>query len=226
MKGFWDEASGLKFIQVEPDAEIADLPTIICLHGRGADPNDLAGLAGELYPEGYRWLLPQGPLEVPLGFNMTGWAWYSLGEERPGTVVEAREQVRRFIGDACDRLGTDAGRIAVMGFSQGGAMSLHVAVTSSVTFGAVVAMSGYLPAVETLPQGPAAAAQTILMVHGTQDQTLDVGLARQARELLTQAGLPPRYQEFEMGHSITRESLAAVRDFLGEVFPPAAPAAS
>jgi phospholipase/carboxylesterase len=229
-------AAGLHYIQVDPDSDTADLPVIICLHGRGADANDLASLALEVYPEGYRWLLPQGPLPVPLGPRAMGWAWYALGEDRPTTIVKSREQVAHFIDETTKALGVPSERVALMGFSQGAATSLHVALTSPVTFGAVVVMSGYLPAAETVEQlsgylAPAAGSgdlktpapltpQEILMVHGTQDQTLDVSLARQARDVLVEAGLAPRYFEFPMGHTITAESLDAVRQFLGDVFPP------
>lgn len=220
MKGHWGTAAGLQYIQVDPDEDAADLPLIVCLHGRGADANDLASLAFELYPEGYRWLFPQGPLPIPLGPRATGWAWYALGEERPATVVQAREQVQRFIGETTGELGLQPRQVALMGFSQGAATSLHVALTSAVGFGAVVAMSGYLPAPETLTLSGGLTPQRILMVHGTEDQTLDVELARSAKATLEAAGLPPRYLEFTMGHTISAESLAAVHDFLGEVFPP------
>jgi phospholipase/carboxylesterase len=222
MQGHWEEASGLHFAQVDPDVDGPDTPLIVCLHGRGADPADLGGLAYELFPEGYRWLFPQGPLPVPLGPpGMTGWAWYALGEQRAATVVEARGVVARFVSDAATRFGLTQEQICLMGFSQGAATSLHVAITSPGPFGAIVAMSGYLPAPESL-ESAKPAAQRILMVHGTQDQVLDVSLARQARARLEELGLQPRYQEFAMDHTITKESLAAVRQFLADEFPPRA----
>jgi phospholipase/carboxylesterase len=221
VKARWSTAAGLHYIQVDPDNDSPDLPLIICLHGRGADANDLASLAFEVHPEGYRWLLPQGPLPVPLGPRATGWAWYSLGEERPSAVVAARERVMEFIKETTTALSVPVNRMALMGFSQGAATSLHVALTGGQTFAAVVAMSGYLRAAETLDvKAGAVTPQKILMVHGTQDQTLDISLAREARALLDQAGLAPRYAEFPMGHTITAESLNTVREFLTETLPP------
>src|SRR5437870_121741 len=82
MQGTWDEAAGLKYLRVEPDGAPADLPLIVCMHGRGADPNDLSSLALELHPDGYRWLFPQGPLTLQFAPGMVGYAWYSLGDER------------------------------------------------------------------------------------------------------------------------------------------------
>lgn len=237
LKAKWSTGVGLEYLQVDPDDDAPSVPVMVCLHGRGADAHDLGNLAVELYPEGYRWLFPQGPLPVDLGFGMQGWAWYALGEERPATIVEARQQVSRFVEETAAALGVPSQRVALMGFSQGAATSLHVALTSASTFGAVIAMSGYIPAAETVDQlsrylVPAAVPedlnpehgsltpQKILMVHGTQDQTLSIDLARQARDLLERAGLAPQYQEFAMGHTITAESLAVVREFLKQEFPP------
>ncbi len=220
MKAHQKTTAGLQYIQVDPDDDSPDLPLIVCLHGRGANANDLASLAFELHPEGYRWLLPQGSLPVPNGPGTMGWAWYALGEERPATVATARETVRQFVAETAAALNVPLARVAIMGFSQGAATSLHVALTSAEPFGAVVAMSGYLPAPETLTINTGAARQPILMVHGTVDQTLDISLAREARDLMQKAGLDLRYFEFPMGHTITSDSLAAVRTFLGEVLPP------
>jgi len=52
------------------------------------------------------------------------------------------------------------------------------------------------------------------MVHGRQDETLDVELGRSARALLEAAGVRPEYHEFEMGHQITSESLGVVRAYV------------
>jgi len=38
--------------------------------------------------------------------------------------------------------------------------------------------------------------------------------ARRARRVLEQHGIQPEYHEFPMGHFVTPESMAVVRDFL------------
>lgn len=221
MDASWHTAAGLNYLQVDPEAEADDLPVIIALHGRGADPSDLVGLAYEVNPGGYRWLLPQAPLPLPIGPRVMGWAWYSREDnDRAASVIAAREQIQQFLTETLAGLGIPRNRAALIGFSQGGAMALHVGVSSAEPFGAIVAMSGYLPAPESLGALPASPTQKILMVHGTQDQVLSISLAREARALLERAGFPLEYREFTMDHQITAESLATVARYLHSALPP------
>ncbi|MSQ24357.1 MAG: hypothetical protein EXR58_07400 [Chloroflexi bacterium] len=220
MQGSWHSAAGLRYLQIDPSVEAANLPMIICLHGRGADASDLAGLASQLHPGGYRWILPQAPLPIPIGPGQMGWAWYSLDGDRSQSIVDAREITSRFVAEVFETLPGSAGATALMGFSQGAAMALHLSLAAAESFGAVVAMSGYLPAPETVHRPLDGPSQNILIVHGTEDQTLAIDLARTTRDQLREMGLSPQYEEFAMGHQITPESLARVSDFLAETLPP------
>jgi phospholipase/carboxylesterase len=82
-------------------------------------------------------------------------------------------------------------------------------------------MSGHLPAADTLvPVLSERVGRRVLVVHGTADETLPVERGRRIREVLLAAGLNPEYHEFQMGHQITPESLAVVREFVVRVLPP------
>jgi phospholipase/carboxylesterase len=221
VKGFWGEAAGLKYVQVDPDVEQDDLPLIISIHGRGADATDLAGLASEIAPEQYRWILPQGPRPVDLGMGYTGWAWYELGEQQAETVVESRDILAGFVDTMLAELQVPRRRAVIMGFSQGSVMALHVGLSSEEPFGSVVVMSGHLPAAEALePILPRRLDRSVLVVHGTEDQTLPIERGRRVRAALEGAGLKPEYHEFRMGHQITPESLAVVSEFIQRTVAP------
>lgn len=221
MKSSWGEANGLKFLQVDPDDDGGQLPLIVAVHGRGADAADLGGLAPELSRTGYRWVLPQGPLPVPFAPNWVGWAWYELGETQDQTVVASRDRLAGLIDETIERLDIPRDRVMLMGFSQGAVMALHVGLFSPEPFAAVVAMSGHLPAADTLiPVLPERTDRRVLVVHGTQDETLPIERGRRIRDVLRTAGLHPEYHEFQMGHQITAQSLAVVREFVARVLPP------
>jgi phospholipase/carboxylesterase len=223
LKGFWGEAAGLKYVQVDPDNATADTPLIISIHGRGADATDLAGLAQEIGPEQYRWILPQGPRPVDLGMGYVGWAWYELDEHQAETVVDSRDRLAAFVDHLLEQLNVPRARTVVMGFSQGSVMALHVGLGAEEPFGAVVVMSGHLPAAEALtPILPRRRDRHVLVVHGTEDQVLPIDRGRRVRAILEEAGLKPEYHEFPMAHQITPESLAVVRDFVLRLVPPAA----
>jgi phospholipase/carboxylesterase len=221
MKGAWEELAGLTYLRVEPtDRDASELPLIVAIHGRGADARDLAGLAGELHPGRYRWVLPQGPRPVNLGMGSIGWAWYELGDQQETTVRSSREQLDRFLGELLPTLGITRDRTLLMGFSQGAVMTLHAGLVSPEPYAGLAAMSGYLPAADDLlPLLPQRTDRRIVMVHGTQDQVLGIHLAHQARDLLTSAGLHVEYHEFPMDHQITSDSLAVVRRFVDDVLP-------
>ena len=221
LQGAWGELAGLRYVRVDPEGREAEaLPLIIAIHGRGADASDLAPLAGELEPGAYRWILPQGPREVPLGPGYTGWAWYDLGERQRDTVVESRDRLTSFVAAVLDQFGLLKDQVLVTGFSQGGVMTLQVGLTSPDPFAGLAVMSGYIPASETLqPVLPERQDRSVLMVHGVYDQVLEIDRARQAKALLEGAGLRPEYHEFPMDHEITAASLAVVREYLRRRLP-------
>lgn len=222
MKGFWEEAAGLKYVQVDPDEASTDTPVIIAIHGRGADATDLASLAQEIGPEQYRWILPQGPRPVNVGMGYMGWAWYELDEHQAETVVDSRDKLATFVDYVLAELNAPREKSIILGFSQGSVMAMHVGLSSEKPFAGVVVMSGHLPAAEALiPILPERRDRSVLMVHGTEDPTLTIDRGRRVREILEAGGLKPEYHEFRMGHQITPESLAVVRDYIVRTAPPA-----
>ena len=223
MKGAWDELAGLTYLRVEPtDRDAGALPLVVAIHGRGADARDLAGLAGELHPGRYRWVLPQGPRPVNLGMGSIGWAWYELGDQQEATVRSSREQLQRFLDELMPMLGATPDRTLLMGFSQGAVMTLHAGLISPEGYAGLAAMSGYLPAADdVMAVLPQRTERRVLMVHGTEDQVLGIHLARKARDLLTSGGLKLEYHEFPMDHQITLDSLEVVGRFVEDVLPSA-----
>ena len=212
-------AGELSYVEVvRPDAP-PDLPLVVALHGRGASAEDLAPLAPELDPTGYRFIFPNGRLRVDLG-PWVGYAWY----EREAVATDlplSRAAVQALLADLWARTGLGPPQTVLLGFSQGAVMTLDVGLRSPTRFAGLVALSGYLYEDDTLPPALAAARdQRVLVVHGTEDGTLPVARGRAARVTLEAAGLRPEYHEFPMGHEVTRESLAVVSAFLHAVLPP------
>jgi phospholipase/carboxylesterase len=224
MEHSWGEAAGLRYVQLEPQGAGPDCPLIVAVHGRGADATDLAGLAfafqepstaGGAATPGYRWVLPQAPLPVSLGLGAVGWAWYELGDAAADTLAPSRDMLQAFVEAMLEQFGTRRERTVLMGFSQGAAMTLHAGLGTSAALGALVVMSGHLPAEHLLlPLLNRRTDQHILLVHGTQDATLPIERGRHVKQVLEEYGLRPEYHEFPMGHEISVESLRTVRDYV------------
>ena len=72
-------------------------PTLIMLHGRGADENDLLGLASYLDP---RFLVIS--VRAPFPFENGGYTWYTvleIGKPEPREFMESYERLVQFLDD-------------------------------------------------------------------------------------------------------------------------------
>jgi phospholipase/carboxylesterase len=196
-------------------------PTILTLHGRGANALDLLGLAPYLGGGGFLVICPQGPLETPIGPEATGYAWYPMsmgGSPDVEAILASRQQLQQFLDGCLARYPIDAQKLAVLGFSQGGVMAYSLTLANPERFAALVALSSWLPPelVARLSLGDSVQSLPTLIQHGTEDSMIEVERARRSAELLRQARIPLTYREYEMGHEIRPKSLSDLSAWLEE----------
>jgi phospholipase/carboxylesterase len=133
-------------------------------------------------------------------------------------VVSAREQLREFLDTALAHYPIDRQKLIALGFSQGGVMAYSLALGQPERFAALVALSSWLPPplLEILPDSPASEQLPTLIHHGSQDELVDVGRARQSVETLRNVHIPITYREYDMGHEINAKSLRDLSTWLRE----------
>ena len=196
-------------------------PTLLTLHGRGANALDLLALAPHLCGGQFLMICPQGPLETPIGPEVNGYAWYPMSMGGPPDIksmLMSRQKLQQFLDDCIAHYPIDAKKLAILGFSQGGVMAYSLALSDPDRFAALVALSSWLPP-ELAPHlvlGNSAQVLPTLVQHGTQDSMIEVERARQSVERLRQARMPLTYREYEMGHEITPRSLSDLSAWLDE----------
>jgi phospholipase/carboxylesterase len=199
-------------------------PTILTLHGRGANALDLLGLAPLICGGKFLMLCPQGPLETPTGPGAIGYAWYPMSMGGPPditAIMASREKLQRFLDACLKRYPIDAKRLVVLGFSQGGVMAHSLALANPERFAALAILSSWLPE-ELIPQlaiGEAVRSLPTLVQHGTQDSLIEVGRARDSVERLRELRVPLTYREYDMGHEITPRGLTDLSAWLEEKVP-------
>ena len=196
-------------------------PTILALHGWGANAQDLLGLAPFLCGGRFLVICPQGPLEVPLGGQAVGYGWFPLTLDRPPdlpAIVAARDRLRGFLDAAEKRYPIDKKKIVALGFSQGGVMAYGLALAAPERFAAVAVLSSWLPKelAGLFSTGDAKRLPPTLVQHGSLDELIDIARARDSIEILR--GLNPQvtYREYDMGHEISPQSLAELSAWLEE----------
>jgi len=196
-------------------------PVVIALHGWGAGAHDLLGLAPLLFDGQAVVLCPQGQVAVPFGGGQYGYGWFPL---RPGEATDveafrrAADALKEFVDDALARYPVDPRRVVAAGFSQGGMMAYHLALSDPSRFAGLVALSSWFPPqlVEELPPRPEHQGLPVLILHGTRDDRIEVEKARESREALRPYGVAMTYREFDMGHEIRPDALKVVLQWLKE----------
>jgi phospholipase/carboxylesterase len=188
-------------------------PTILTLHGRGANAFDLLGLAPYLCGGRFLMICPQAPLETPIGPEAVGYAWYSLSSGGPPDVegmLASQNQLQGFLGECLERYPIEQKQLVVLGFSQGGVMAYSLALAQPERFAALAVLSSWLPEelVANISVSQAVQSLPTLIHHGIQDPLIEVARARNSVERLRQLKLPLTFQEYDMGHEIRPRSLA------------------
>ena len=199
----------------------ADCLVVFC-HGYGADGNDLIGL-------GQHWqrLMPTAAFVSPhaperCAMSPMGYQWFGItrldpaemarGVERAGPVLEA------FIDAELARLGLDASRLALVGFSQGTMMSLHVGLRRKVAPAAIVGYSGMLAGADRLSE-QIAARPPVLLVHGDADEVIPVEALFASAHGLGAAGVHAAWHVSRgVGHGIAPDGLELAGKFLADAF--------
>lgn len=203
-----------------PEGE-GPFPTLIALHGWGANAHDLLGLAPMIHDGKALVLCPQGPVRFPVGGGMHGYGWFPLvpgSPADPEAFKAMAERLRRFVDLAVERYPVDPERLALAGFSQGGIMGYELALRDPDRFSGLVALSTWFPEplAESLPKVPGHEGFPVLVVHGTNDAQVAVERARESREALRPYGVSITYREFEMGHEIRPDALKIILRWLDE----------
>jgi phospholipase/carboxylesterase len=199
------------------------------MHGLGADGHDFEPLVPELLDESMptlRFVFPHAsvrPVTINNGYEMR--AWYDIaGIERRSAedfagIKASASGITALIENENQR-GIPAQRIALAGFSQGGAMALHVGTRHPQKLAGILALSCYLPMAHELVAERAAANQAIpiFMAHGTQDPVVPYAMGDESRRVLESAGYAVEWHSYPMAHSLCEPEVGDIRAFLKKLF--------
>ena len=196
---------------------------VVFLHGYGADGNDLIDIGRAWQP-----LLPDAAFVSPhapepcAGAPM-GRQWFALTfrdpDERWKGVNAAAPILNRFLDAELARRNLPAAALALVGFSQGTMMALHVGLRRSTPPAAIVGYSGLF----VLPDGAEPESvkadikgrPPVLLVHGDRDELIPVQALFQATQDLAALEVPTEWHVSPgIGHGIDQEGLRQGGEFL------------
>ena len=199
---------------------------VVFLHGYGADGADLLGLADPLAPHlpGTVFHAPDAP--EPCAGNPFGRQWFpipwldgSSEAEAKAAMTRSGEDLDAFFDALLDEAGLPASALAVVGFSQGTMMSLHVLPRRAEPVAGIVGFSGRLIAPERLA-AEARSKPPVLLVHGDADPMVPFAEMDAAGQALVAAGFETYGHVMKgTGHGIAPDGLSVALTFLKERLP-------
>jgi phospholipase/carboxylesterase len=202
----------------DPDA------AVIWLHGLGANGHDFEPIVPELNLSSLavRFVFPHAPSQpVTLNGGMIMPSWYdiySLGfttrEDERG-IYRMAPAIEALIRRECER-DIACERIVLAGFSQGGAMALHVGLRYPQRLAGIMGLSTYLPLHARLEaeRSSANANTPVLMAHGNHDPVVDFSFGVHSRDFLVHLGYPVEWHQYAMPHAVCPQEIDDVRQWL------------
>lgn len=208
---------------IEPRQARAADATVILLHGLGADGHDFEPLVPALplaKDLAVRFVLPHAPrMPVTVNGGMEMPAWYdildmNLGRRIDEAQLKASADMVHGLIDAEIARGIDSRRIIVAGFSQGGAVAYHAALTYPKPLGGLLALSTYFATATSIEPSDANRALPIEVHHGSFDPVVPEALGHEGAERAEALGYAVTYRTYPMQHALCPEQIEDIGQWL------------
>lgn len=185
---------------------------VVFLHGYGSNGDDLISLAQYLAPAvpEAEFLSPNAPFPCEIN-PFGGYQWFGLEERNAETRLAGARQaepiLNAYLDEQLSARGLTEKDVALVGFSQGTMMALHVGLRRPNPLAAIVGYSGMLVAPELLAT-EMTAKPPVLLVHGMADEVLPFSAMAEAENALKAQGVKV-FSEGRPGlpHSIDQRGL-------------------
>lgn len=197
---------------------------VIWLHGLGADGHDFEPIVAEMQLPAslhMRFVFPHAPQRaVTINAGVSMRAWYDIvsaqieqHEDETG-IRQSQQQIEALIHHHIEQ-GIDSRHIILAGFSQGGAIALQTGLRSPLPLGGILALSTYLPLVNSFEEEITAQNRhiPILLAHGKFDPIVPYRLAEDTRYFLERAGYQVEWHDYPMQHQVSLDEIRDIRDW-------------
>lgn len=192
---------------------------VLLLHGYGSSGSDMIALApnwAQHLPDAL-FLAPHAPQPTAFG---AGYQWWALADISPQALAAgaalAAPAIDAFINRKLAQYALTEADLALVGFSQGTMMALHVGLRRPREVAAIVGYSGML----TDPMGlrrDLASKPPVLLVHGSQDPVVPVAALHEAEHQLQRLGVPVSTHVCAgVGHTVDPVGVRLGLDFIAK----------
>ncbi len=190
---------------------------MVMLHGRGAGAHDILSLVPELNNQNFTYAAPQA----------LGNTWYPhsflapMSDNEPGlssglqVIAEVLEQLKQN--------GFPPGKVILLGFSQGGCLTLEFAARNPQRYGGVIGLSAGLIGPEGTPRDYHGSMSGTPIFLGCDEQDFHIPKERVHETKAVFEELEGQVTEriySNMGHTISRDEIFIVQDMMQGILNP------
>ena len=195
-------------VRIPPTESSARLPAVVLLHGWTGNETAMRVFQPAVPPEAIA-ISPRGMVAAEEGF---GWVDRRANGASYAAGVNA---LREFVRGLPAVYPVNPARVVLVGFSQGAAVGLSLAITTPELVSGVAVLAGYLPDWAQMQITPAGlAGRPVFIGHGTKDTTVTLAAAALMREALEAAGADVTYHEYPTEHKVNRQGLKDLKQWL------------
>jgi phospholipase/carboxylesterase len=192
---------------------------VVLLHGPGADGQSIIDQALNWAPT-----MPKAEFlaaEAPFlrHGDASGKVWFDMTDltaDRMGAGVRAAApMLDAFLDEMLAQRRLPDSHLALVGFSQGAMLALHVGVRRPRQMGAIIAFSGAVYDTDNDLAGEIRSRPPVLMIHGEADPIVPFATMTASKELLKANGVPAKSMRRPgVGHEMDDDGIIAAGDFL------------
>lgn len=206
---------------LQPISGKAPKQIVLLMHGYGSNGADLISLAPhwqQVLPDAL-FLAPNAPQRI--GNLASGYQWWPLLAFTPQALAagaaSAAPAVDAFIDRKLNQYGLSDANLAIVGFSQGTMMALHVGLRRRKGIAGILGYSGMLTGAVELAHAQIAKPQ-VLLIHGSADPVVPVAALHDAEHTLRKLGIDIKtHVSPGVGHTVDPVGLRLGAQFVADV---------
>lgn len=214
----------LQYYEREPVSGDSPQQLVIFVHGYGSNGMDLISLAPEfadVLPDCH-FVSPNAPFPFE-GWIYNAYQWYGLRDRSEDAMLENARVAEPILNDFIDaqlaRFNLEDKDLIVMGFSQGGMMSIHTMYRRESPCMAVVSFSGYVSGAQQLKK-EIKSQPPLLMTHGDIDPVVPFAAIGVGSKSLKSLGIQVQtHFGNDLGHGIDSGCIESARNFIRNIIP-------
>jgi phospholipase/carboxylesterase len=190
-------------------------PTVLMIHGH-LGTEDVMWIFRQTIPDDWLIVAPRGIVQEGNG----RFSWHPRQQDEWPTLAAFETAVTtliQFIHSLPNLYNADLNKIYLMGFSQGVATSLAIAIHDPELIKGIASLVGFMPREATVAIETARLTELpVFMAVGTKDERIPLSIARESGKTIRAAGAILEYREYETGHKLNVAGMRDLKQWWGE----------